>query len=511
MKYDLIIDSRPSEVVIALLRDGLLIELHKQKHDNNFSVGDIYLGKVRKTVPGLNASFVNIGYEKDGFLHYLDLGPQFNTFKKFTRKAIDKKLNTASLKNFKQESSLEKEGKINDALKGGDLILTQISKEPISTKGPRLTTEISLAGRYMVLMPFSDRVSISQKIADPEEKARLKKLIRSIKPHGFGVIIRTVATGKKVAELDRDLKNLYKKWQIISKKLKDAQPNTKILGELNRSEAILRDLLSSKFNNIHVNSTEVQEELKEYLSRISPDQEKIVLLHKKENPIFQEFNVTKQIKGAFGKNVTMKKGVYLVIEHTEALHVIDVNSGKKVDSNKDQEENALSVNLEAAEEVARQLRLRDMGGIIVVDFIDMKKEKNRNLLTEKMKEAMSTDKAKHNILPPTRFGLVQITRQRVRPEMSIDTQENCPMCSGNGKIDSSLLLIDQIENKLHSLIETHKGNIQISTHPFVASYINKKEGWFSSSISKQWCSKFGRKIDITADERLHLLQYSVIK
>ena len=511
MKYDLIIDSRPSEVVIALLRNGLLIELHKQKHDNNFSVGDIYLGKVRKTVPGLNASFVNIGYEKDGFLHYLDLGPQFNSFKNFTRKAIDKKLNTASLKNFKKETNLEKDGKINDALKGGDLILTQISKEPISPKGPRLTTEISLAGRYMVLMPFSDRVSISQKIADPEEKARLKKLIRSIKPHGFGVIIRTVATGKKVAELDRDLKNLYKKWQIISKKLKDAQPNTKILGELNRSEAILRDLLSSKFNNIHVNSTEVQEELKEYLSRISPEQEKIVLLHKKETPIFQEFNVTKQIKGAFGKNVTMKKGVYLVIEHTEALHVIDVNSGKKVDSNKDQEANALSVNLEAAEEVARQLRLRDMGGIIVVDFIDMKKEKNRNLLTEKMKEAMSTDKAKHNILPPTRFGLVQITRQRVRPEMNIDTQENCPMCSGNGKIDSSLLLIDQIENKLHSLNESHKGNIHISTHPFVASYINKKEGWFSTSISKQWSNKFGRKIDITADERLHLLQYSVIK
>jgi len=511
MKYDLIIDSRPSEVVIALLRDGLLIELHKEKHDNNFSVGDIYLGKVRKTVPGLNASFVNVGYEKDGFLHYLDLGPQFNSIKNFTRKAIDKKLNTASLKNFKKEKNLEKDGKINDALKGGDLILTQISKEPISTKGPRLTTEISLAGRYMVLLPFSDRVSISQKIENQEEKARLKKLIRSIKPHGFGVIIRTVATGKKVAELDSDLKNLYKKWQIISKKLKDAQPNTRILGELNRSSAILRDLLSAKFNSIHVNNTEVQDELKEYLARISPEQEKIVKLHKKGTPIFQEFNVTKQIKGAFGKNVTMKKGIYLVIEHTEALHVIDVNSGKKVDAKKDQEANALAVNLEAAEEVARQLRLRDMGGIIVVDFIDMKQEKNRKLLTEKMKEAMSTDKAKHNILPPTRFGLIQITRQRVRPEMTIDTQENCPMCSGNGKIDSSLLLIDQIETKLHNLTETRKGDIQISTHPFVASYINKKEGWFSSSISKQWSNKFGRKILITADDRLHLLQYSVIK
>ncbi len=511
MKYDLIIDSRPSEVVIALLRDGLLIELHKEKHDNNFSVGDIYLGKVRKTVPGLNASFVNTGYEKDGFLHYLDLGPQFNSFKKFTRKAIDKKLNTASLKNFKKEISLEKEGKINDALKGGDLILTQISKEPISTKGPRLTTEISLAGRYMVLLPFSDRVSISQKIDNSEEKTRLKKLIRSIKPHGFGVIIRTVAQNIKVAELDKDLKNLYKKWQQISKKLKDAKPATRIHGELNKSSVILRDLLSAKFNSIYVNNAELQSELKEYLSRIAPDHEKIVKLHKKGTPIFQEFNVTKQIKGAFGKNVTMKKGIYLVIEHTEALHVIDVNSGKKVDSKKDQEENALAVNLEAAEEVARQLRLRDMGGIIVVDFIDMKQEKNRKLLTDKMREAMSTDKAKHHVLPPTKFGLVQITRQRVKPEMNIDTQEKCPMCSGDKEIDSSLLLVDQIERKLHNLNDTTKGAMRISTHPFVASYINKKDGWFSSSISKNWSRKFGKKVHITGDDRLHLLQYSVVK
>ena len=511
MKYDLIIDSRPSEVVIALLRDGLLIELHKEKHDNNFSAGDIYLGKVQKIIPGLNASFIKMGYEKDGFLHYLDLGPQFNSYRKFTKKAIEKKLNTASLKNFKKEPNLNKEGGINDALKTGELILTQISKEPISTKGPRLTTEISIAGRYMILIPFSDKISISQKIENPKEQKRLKQLIKSIKPHGFGVIIRTFAEGKKVAELDKDLKNLYKKWQGISKKLKGAKPNTRIHGELNKASVILRDLLSEKFNRIYVNNTDLQIELQEYLSRIAPEKEKIVKLHKKKTQIFQEFNVTKQIKGSFGKNVTMKKGIYLVIEHTEALHVIDVNSGKKVDSKKDQEANAIAVNLEAAEEVARQLRLRDMGGIIVVDFIDMKQEKNRKLLTEKLKEVMSTDKAKHNILPPTRFGLVQITRQRVRPEMNIDTQESCPMCAGNGKIDSSLLLIDQIENKLQVLTENQKGNIHISTHPFVASYINKKNGWFSSSISKKWSNKFGRKVIITADDRLHLLEYAVKK
>ena len=509
MKYDLIIDSRPSEVVIALLRDGLLIELHKEKHDNNFSVGDIYLGKVRKTAPGLNASFVNIGYEKDGFLHYLDLGPQFKSFKKFTRKSIDKKLNTASLKNFKAEKAIKKDGAIAETLKSGDHLLLQISKEPISTKGPRLTTELSLAGRYMVLTPFSDKVSVSQKIEKSEEKARLKQLIRSIKPHGFGVIIRTVATGKKVAELDQDLKNLYKKWQVISKKLKNTKAPIKILGELNRSSTILRDLLDAKFNNIVVNNKELGQELKDYLAKISPEQEKIVQLHKGETPVFQKYNITKQIKGAFGKNVTIKNGTYLVIEHTEALHVIDVNSGKKVDAKKNQEENALEVNIEAAKEIARQLRLRDMGGIIVVDFIDLKFEKNRKLLFECLKKAMSNDKAKHNILPPTKFGLIQITRQRVRPALTIDTLEKCPMCDGGGKIDSSLLLIDQIESKIANLKVIKSNKIQIATHPFVASYINK--GWLFSSIRHEWERKFKKTIRVVGDDRLHLLQYSIVK
>ena len=511
MKTELIIRSNSSDIDFALLKDGKLIELNNETSDNKFSVGDIFLAKIGKVLTGLNAAFVNVGYPKDGFLHYHDLGAQVNSLNTFIKKVSTGKYKEFTFKNFRKEEDINKDGSINDVLKTGRNLLVQIVKEPISTKGPRLSSELSIAGRFLVLVPFSDRISISQKIDSAEEKSRLKKLIRSIKPHGFGVIVRTVAQGKKVAELDKDLKNLYKKWQGISKKLKDAQPNTRIHGELNKSSVILRDLLSAKFNSLHVNNSELQNELKEYLSIIAPDQEKIVKLHKKETPIFQEFNVTKQIKGAFGKNVTMKKGVYLVIEHTEALHVIDVNSGKKVDSKKNQEDNALAVNLEAAEEVARQLRLRDMGGIIVVDFIDMKQEKNRKLLTDKMKEFMSTDKAKHHVLPPTKFGLIQITRQRVKPEMNIDTQESCPMCSGKGKIDSSLLLVDQIETKLHNLSETTKGNIHISTHPFVASYINKKEGWFSSSISKEWSNKFDRRITISADERLHLLQYTVVK
>ncbi|HIE72936.1 MAG TPA: Rne/Rng family ribonuclease [Flavobacteriales bacterium] len=508
MNFELIIDSRPSEVVIALLRDKHLIELHKENNNNSYSVGDVYLGKVKKVVPGLNAAFVNVGYEKDGFLHYLDLGTNVNSYKKFTQKSIAKKNNTASLKNFRKEKEIDKTGQITDVLKSGDRILVQVSKEPISTKGPRLTAEISIAGRNMVLLPFSNKISLSNKIKSQEEKVRLKRLLKSIKPEGFGVIVRTVAKGKKVIELDSNLKVLYKKWQSAFKELKDAQAPQMILKELNRSTAILRDILSEGFNSIHVNDKDLYLELKDYLISIAPEQEKILKLYKSKNPILQNFDVTKQIKAAFGKTVNMKNGTYLVIEHTEAMHVIDVNSGKKVDAKKDQEENALLVNLGAAEEIARQLRLRDMGGIIVVDFIDLYNAKNRKLLFEKMREFMKDDKAKHHILPPSKFGLIQITRQRVRPEMNIDTRENCPMCVGNGKIDSSLLLIDTIENKIKNLVEkSDNGKIRISTHPFIASHINK--GVFSKGM--KWSFKYKRLIKITPDDRLHLLQYSIVK
>ncbi len=508
MNFEIIIDSRPSEVVIALLRDKHLIELHKENNNNSYSVGDIYLGKVKKVVPGLNAAFVNVGYEKDGFLHYLDLGPNVNSYKKFTQKTIAKKINTASLKNFRKEKEIDKTGQITDVLKSGDRILVQVSKEPISTKGPRLTAEISIAGRNMVLLPFSNKISLSNKIKSQEEKVRLKRLLKSIKPEGFGVIVRTVAKGKKVIELDSNLKVLYKKWQSAFKELKDAQAPQMILKELNRATAILRDILNEGFNSIHVNDKDLYLELKDYLISIAPEQEKILKLYKSKKPILQNFDVTKQIKAAFGKTVNMKNGTYLVIEHTEAMHVIDVNSGKKVDAKKDQEENALLVNLGAAVEIARQLRLRDMGGIIVVDFIDMYSAKNRKLLFEKMRESMKDDKAKHHILPPSKFGLIQITRQRVRPEMNIDTMENCPMCVGNGKIDSSLLLIDTIENKIKNLVEkSDNGKITISTHPFIASHINK--GIFSKGM--KWSFKYKRFINITPDDRLHLLQYSIVK
>ena len=510
MSVELVIDSSPNEVTIAILQKGKLLELHKEKSNNNFSVGDIYLGKIKKIMPGLNAAFVNVGYEKDAFLHYLDLGPKFKSFEKYTKGVQGGKFNSASL-DFKFEPEIEKTGKIEKTLKSNNQIMVQIAKEPISTKGPRLSSEISLAGRYLVLVPFSDKVSISQKIKNTEEKDRLIRLIKSIKPKGFGVIIRTVAQNKKVADLHADMRDLEERWELCYKTLKNGHAPKKLLGEIDRTSALLRDLLNKDFSNIHVNDESLYNELRVYLKSIAPDKESIVKYFNGNVSIFENFGIDKQIKSSFGKNVTLKTGVYLIIEHTEAMHVIDVNSGQRgKKKDKSQEENALEVNLEAAEEVARQLRLRDMGGIVVVDFIDLREAQNRKLLFEKLKEFMKDDRAKHNILPPSKFGLIQITRQRVRPEMDIKTAEKCPCCGGDGEVHSTILLVDEMEGNLRYIAKQLNHNkIRINTHPYVEAYLNKKIGLFGS-MRKDWQKKYNLAIEIFPTTSLGFLEYNFI-
>ncbi len=504
MNKELIIDSNASEVVMALQEDKQLVELHTERKNNNYSVGDIYLGKVKKIISGLNAAFVDVGYEKDAFLHYLDLGSQVNSLNKYTKLAIAGKTRVLPMENFILEKEIEKTGKITNVLTSNQPILVQIAKEPISTKGPRITSEISLAGRYLVLVPFSDRISVSQKIQSAEEKSRLKRLVQSIKPKNFGVIIRTIAEGKMVADLDADLNNLVSKWYSIAEKLSGAKPPRIILGELNRSSAMLRDLLNESFNNIHVNDPMVFEELRDYVKTIAPEKIDILKLYKGKAPIFEHFGIEKQIKSSFGKIVTIKSGSYLIIEHTEALHVIDVNSGHRMSSDNSQEENALEVNLEAASEIARQLRLRDMGGIIVVDFIDMVQPGNRRKLYEKMKEEMKKDRAKHNILPPSKFGLVQVTRQRVRPETNVEILEKCPACGGTGKIKPSIILSDEIENNLRYLIrEQNEKSLTLRVHPFIYAYLTK--GLFSHKL--KWFFKYKKWIKVLPSNSYHFLEY----
>ncbi len=503
---ELIIHSTPKGVEVGLLEDKKLVEFHKETLNNEFNVGDIFLARVHKIVPSLNAAFVDVGYEKDGFLHYSDLGPQINTSKKFTSLAHQGKLNTHLLGSFKKQPDIIKTGKIDKVLKKKDMILVQVVKEPISTKGPRLTSEVGIPGRTMVLTPFNDFVGVSKKIADAEERKRLKRLISSIKPEGFGVIVRTNAANKGVAELHKELEKLLQRWESVVKNIKKASTPTKVLSEEGMTRTLLRDYVSESLEKIVVDNPKIYNNITDYLEEIAPQKANIVQSHDSSKPIFSKYDVTRQIKSGFGKEVKMDSGAYLVIEHTEALHVIDVNSGNNVSNKTGQDDMALKVNLEAAEEIARQLRLRDIGGIIIVDFIDMKNPEHKRALYKRMKELMGKDKAKNMVLPLSRFGLMQITRQRTKPVMDITTAESCPSCDGTGKVSSTLVLDEEIENEIEQLTKKGIKGMTVEVHPIMAGYL--RNGF--PSLRMTWSWKYGKKIKVKANESLHLTQYNIL-
>ena len=503
MNKELIIRSNSDTVDFALLKDGKLIELQKDEDDSKFSVGDVFIAKTRKTVPGLNAAFVNVGYEKDAFLHYHDLGPKLPSLLKFIKRVSTGKLNDYSLKNFPFEKDIDKDGSITEVLKSNQSLLVQIVKEPISTKGPRISSELSIAGRYIVLVPFSDRVSISQKIESKEEKDRLKRLVRSITPKGFGVIVRTVAEGKKVAELDKDLQNLLGRWTAMCKKLHKAHHPSKVLGEMNKASSILRDIFNDSFTSIVVDDESLYIQIKDYVQEIAPKKESIVKLYQSNVPIFEKFGIERQIKTSFGKTVSTAKGAYLIIEHTEAMHVVDVNSGNRSNKAKNQEDTALQVNLLAASEIARQLRLRDMGGIVVVDFIDMGKAENRRTLFNHLRDEMKDDRAKHKILPPSKFGLIQLTRQRVRPERNIKTKEENPNGLNGGEIEAPIVLVEKIKYDLEQLLKKDYKKLTLNTHPFIAAFLTKG---FPSMRSK-WYFEHKKWVKILPRDAYTYLEY----
>ena len=505
MTSEVIIDVQPKDIEIALLEDKQLVEYQKEQRTATYSVGNIYVAKVKKLMPGLNACFVDVGSERVAFLHYLDLGTQFNSYEKYLKQVTSDRKKLYPIEKAHIQPELPKDGSIANTLKVGQEILVQIVKEPINTKGPRLTCDLSFAGRYLVLIPFENGVSVSTKIKRGEERSRLKQLIQSIKPQNFGVIVRTVAEGKRAAELDTELKVLLKRWEdTITKVQETTERPLMCFEEESRAVALLRDLFNPTYDGIHVNDSAIFEEIRNYLTLIAPDKKNIVKLYNGTVPIFDNFDVTKQLKSGFGKTVNYKHGAYLIIEHTEAMHVVDVNSGTRIKKENNQETNALETNLGAADELARQLRLRDMGGIIIVDFIDMKLPEDRQLLYERMCKNMQKDRAKHNILPLSKFGLMQITRQRVRPAMSVDVEETCPTCFGKGTIKSSILFTDTLESKIDTLVN-HIGisKFYLHVHPYVAAFINK--GVFS--LKRQWQLKYGLGVRIVPSQKLAFLQY----
>ncbi len=507
MKSELIVDVQQKEISTALLEDSRLVSLQKESRNIAYAVGDLYFAKVHKLMPGLNAAFVNVGYDKDAFLHYLDLGTHFAAYAKYIDAALADKRQVPAVADFMGEKEISKTGTISDLLTAGRPLLVQIAKEPISSKGPRLTTEISFTGRYMILIPFADKINVSQKIKSTEEKLRLKQLFSMIKPKGFGVIVRTSAENKGVADLHNELRSLLKIWEESVAKMQRSTPPSLIYEEESRAVSLIRDIFSPSFESIHINDSETFTQIQNYVGMIAPERKDIVKLYSKETPIFDHFGITRQVKSSFGKTVSFKSGAYIIIEHTEALHVIDVNSGNRARAGNDQETNALDVNLKAADEIARQLRLRDMGGIIVIDFIDMAKAEHRQALYDHMREIMAGDRARHNILPLSKFGLMQITRQRVRPALDIPTTESCPSCFGKGEIQPSLLFTDTLAEKLDLLVNhLNISSFKLYVHPFVEAYI--KKGFFS--LYAKWKRTYSRKLKVIADESLAYLQYKVI-
>jgi ribonuclease G len=506
VNIDLIIRSGSGEVALALMKDKVLAELHREPTDRGFAVGDVYLAKVRKVAPGLNAAFVDVGHEKDAFLHYYDLGPQYRNSYKFAKGAVTGSSNSSLLEDWKMDTDIPKEGKLAEVLSASQSILVQIAKEPISTKGPRLTAEVTLAGRYMVLVPFINKINISSRLTDEKERKRLKELLLAIKPKNFGVIIRTNAEGKGTEELEADLKVLMQRWDTMFRNLRNAQAPKKVLGEIDRTSAILRDVLNKDFTSIQVDDELLAEEIYQTLEKTAPEKKGIVKHYKGKLDIFDNFGVNKQIKQAFGKQVMLTSGAYLIVEKTEAMHVIDVNSGSRKGGNQAQEKNALDINVEAAIEIARLLKLRDMGGIICIDFIDLYEAENRRTLHKALKDAMADDKAKHNVLPPSRFGVIELTRQRVRPETEIDTSESCPTCNGSGEVQAPVLVVDEIENTLNYLVsEKDMSGLTLSVHPFIHAYLTT--GF--PSIQHKWWWRWKKWVKVKPEGSSQFLAYAV--
>lgn len=507
MSNEVIIDTQKKEISIALLEDGKLTEFQREELQQSYSVGNMYLAKVKKLMPGLNACFVDVGYERDAFLHFLDLGMNYFSYQKYLKQLRNTK-RAIPISKAKVQPVLEKDKAIQEVLSVGDEVLVQIAKEPISTKGPRINCELNFAGRFLILMPFDNKISVSTKIRSSAERKRLTQLISSILPNNFGVIVRTVAEGKKAAELDQELKSLIKRWETTIQSVRKCTKYPKLVyEETSRAVGLLRDLFSPEFEAIHVNNSDTFNEIKDYLKVIAPEKENIVKLYNGQIPIFDKFAVTKQIKSSFGRTVTFKHGAYLIIEHTEALHVIDVNSGNRSKNSANQETGAIDVNIGAADEIARQLRLRDMGGIIIVDFIDMTQAEHREQLYKHMVEIMKKDRSRHNILPLSKFGLMQITRQRVRPVMDITVEETCPSCFGTGHIKSSLLFTDTLERKLKTLVmELGHAKLRLYVHPYVYAYINQG----IISLKKKWKMKYGLGVKICPDQSLAILQYRFV-
>ena len=479
MIKEIIINSSSNQTRVAITEDGNLADFFVDYPENRRMVGDIYLGRVARVLPGIRAAFIDIGMKHDGFLHFSDIGDRTKQFQDMLGEedsdvdlADDDEPNKPNGRNGSAAPSPEP---VITKLRKGEEILVQITKEPVNNKGVRVTSSVSLPGRFCVLLPFDNKIGISKKIFDYKERRRLRNIARGILPQNYGLIIRTVARDQAEDAVKDDLNNLVKTWKTIEATAKNEEPPSIVHQDLSTTDSVIRDLLTPDISKVFVDSKKLYKQIKGYVQIVQPDLMEKIDLYKSSSSIFDEFKIEEQIKTLMGRKVPLPSGGYLIIEHTEAMVVIDVNSGRYAKS-KEQELNSLKTDLEASREIARQLRLRDIGGIIVIDFIDLEEDKNRKKVYDELKKEFRRDRSKVSVLPMSDFGLVQITRQRIRQNIMQAMKDSCPVCGGSGFITKESHLVYDIEDWLKKFRRySREFSLIIKCHPSDATRLQDKK------------------------------------
>lgn len=504
MKNQIIIHSSGKQTRVALLENGELAQLFIESEENQRTVGDIYLARVHKVMSGIRAAFIDLGMEKDAFLHFSDAGDHLGSYIKMMNgdSSISSSANK-ELQKFDKLSNNDKQILAGKLLKNNQRLLVQVVKEPIGSKGPRVSTDITIAGRFLVLIPMGEYIALSKKINNGKERRRLKSIVGSMLPEGFGVIVRTVTQNQSKEAIEEDMRNVLKKWERILNKLEEAKPPTLLYKDLDITESLIRDLFAKQYDRVLIDDYQLYKSIKSYVSQIAPKMVPSVQLYKGKDHIFDHTNIGHDVNSIFSPRVRMPSGGYLIFEQTEAMYVVDVNSGPYAAKEK-QEDNSLKTNLEAAREIAKQLRLRDIGGIIVVDFIDLRDDKNRKKIYDELKKEFKKDRAKTNIIGMSDFGLVQITRQRIRPSVVNSVSKVCPMCGGSGSVVSQDTIVTDIESWISKFkYSTEYRAVDIYINPYLQSYLCK--GPFSQRW--QWMLKYKLKISLIPDETTSLNEF----
>ncbi|HMQ69153.1 MAG TPA: Rne/Rng family ribonuclease [Ignavibacteria bacterium] len=505
MKKVILINSVSEDVRIAITEDGKLAEFFLDTPDKERNVGDIYLGKIGKVIPGIRAAFIDLGFQQDAFLHFSDIGSSLDEYASIIGDDSDIEEDDEDEEEETTQPNYNRSNNKNPNLERGQDIIVQITKEPVGNKGFRVTSKVSIPGRYLVLIPFEKKIGLSKKIYNPKEKRRLRNIVKSTLPKGFGIIIRTVAAGQDESLILDDLNTLIRTWNEIQSKLKTSKSPLILHKDVSTTSSVVRDLFKEDISKVVIDSKKIYRDIKSYVDDTSPEFSDKIELFTSDQPLFDVFNIEKQIEESLQRKVWLKNGGYIIIEPTEAMTVVDVNSGKYA-KHRDQEVNSLNTNLESAKEIVRQIRLRDIGGIIVIDFIDLYDDKNRKRLFEEVKKEFKNDRAKSTILPVSEFGLVEITRQRVRQNIIHTVSDLCPMCRGTGHVQSKSTFM----NRMERWIQRYKGgnngmSISIQVNPFIRNYLT--EG-FISKLNKIRLKNF-LFIKLEEDESLALDEFKV--